>query len=322
MIFKNEVIEIFKVLNGGLLTTVQDLGRYGYQKYGLSVAGATDHYSHRMANILVCNEESSATLEITLMGLKLEALTNKVIAITGGDLNPYLNNEPAPMWKSFLIKEGDVLHFKRNLSGCRSYLAVSGGINVDKVLGSRSTDLFSELGGYEGRALKKGDIIHTYDVINKTRKYHGRFTPSSYIPEYLNEITVRVVLGPQDDAFTKQGLDTFFSSTYTVSKDSDRMACRLEGEQVEHLHGADIKSEGMFSGAIQVPRNGLPIVFQAGRASVGGYTKIGGVISIDQSKIAQLKPGDKIRFKKISLEEAHNLYREEEKLFNYFKVSY
>lgn len=312
---------MFEVQNGGLLTTVQDLGRYGYQKYGLAAAGATDRYAHRMANILVCNDKNAATLEITLMGLKLRAMKKTVVAITGGDLNPFLNEKPAPMWSSFIMNKDDVLHFRGNVTGCRAYLAVAGGINVDKVLGSRSTDLMSELGGFNGRALQKGDIVKTFQVNHHTKRRHGRRIPPKFIPNYLNEVSVRVVLGPQDDAFTEEGLNTFFSSTYKVSTDSDRMACRLEGNEIKHVSQADIGSEGMFVGAIQVPKNGLPIVFQAGRPSVGGYTKIGGVIAVDQSKIAQLKPKDYIRFEKTSLEEAHKLYRNEEKMFKLLKIS-
>lgn len=313
---------MFAVENGGLLTTVQDLGRHGYQKYGLAVAGANDQYAHRMANILVCNDKSEATLEITMMGLRLKVLQRTVIAITGANLNPQLNNSPAPMWTSFIVNKGDILNFKGSKSGCRAYIAVAGGIDVDPVLGSRSTDLVSELGGYKGRALKKGDTIRTGLVNQVIKKRYGRRVPPKYIPEYPNEVSVRVVLGPQEEAFTKEGLDVFFSTTYKVSPDSNQMACRLEGEKIEHVSQADIKSEGMFSGAIQVPRSGLPIVFLAGRASVGGYTKIGGVIAVDQYKMAQLKPGDSVRFNKTTLEEAHELYRNKQQLFNLLKTSY
>jgi len=315
------VIKIFEVVNGGLLTTVQDLGRQGYQKYGLAASGATDHYAHRMANILVCNNKSAATLEVTLMGLKLIVMKQTVIAITGGNLNPFINDRPAPMWTSFMVNEGDTLHFKGSASGCRAYLAVAGGIDVDVVLGSRSTDVVSQLGGMEGRALKRGDIIRVKNERTLTRRIHGRRIPPDLIPEYLSAINVRVVLGPQEDAFTEEGITTFFSSQYKVSTDSDRMACRLEGAEIAHSKSADIKSEGMFMGAIQVPKNGLPILFQAGRPSVGGYTKIGGVISVDLPRVAQLKPGDHIQFEKTSLEKAHELYREEEKMFKLLKVS-
>lgn len=315
-------MSLFEVLSGGLLTTVQDLGRKGYQKYGLPVSGATDHFAHRIANILVCNDENAAALEVLIFGLKLKVLKQTVIAITGGDLRPYVNSKPSPMWKSLAVNEGDIIEFKGTNTGCRAYIAVSGGVDVHSVLGSRSTDVIGNIGGIDGRALKRGDIIHKVDRELNEKKIHRRRIPPELIPEYLPKVTVRVVLGPQDDAFTKEGIQTLFSSKYTVSTDSDRMACRLEGPKIKRCKPADILSEGMFSGAIQVPKNGLPILFQTGRPSVGGYTKIGGVITVDLPKVAQLKPGDTIRFEKTSLEEAHNLLRKEEKLFNLLKASF
>lgn len=313
---------MFAVENGGLLTTVQDLGRSGYQKYGLAAAGATDRYAHRLANILVCNDEDAATLEITMMGLRLVALETTVIAITGANLNPYLNGKLAPLWTSFIINKGDKLHFKGNHVGCRAYLAVAGGIEVNPILGSRATDLMSHIGGYHGRPLQKGDIIQTGQINNSTVRRFGRRVPSYLIPTYENKTSVRVVLGPQDEAFTDEGINTLFTTTYRVTQDSNQMACRLEGKEINHVAGADISSEGMFPGAIQVPKNGLPIVFQSGRPSVGGYTKIGGVISVDQQKVAQLRPGDYIRFEKTTLEKAHQLYCKERKLFNLLNISY
>lgn len=307
--------DIFEVTSPGLLTTVQDLGRKGYQQYGLAVSGATDPYAHRMANILVCNSESAATIEITVIGPKIKVLQTAVLAITGGQINPQLNGQHVRMWRSFTVHEGDELSFKGCVSGCRAYIGVAGGIDVESVLGSRATDLMSEIGGVRGRSLNKGDLIHVRDRGKATQQIAGRILPSVYIPLYKNEITVRVVRGPQDDAFTRKGMNTFLSSTYTVSIDSDQMACRLEGERIEHATCADIASEGMFIGAIQVPENGLPILFQAGRPSIGGYTKIAGVVSVDLPKVAQLKPNDRISFTEIDLREAHELLVEQERLF-------
>lgn len=317
------MVTIFEVEHGGMLTTIQDLGRYGYQKYGLSTSGALDRYAHQMANILVCNNLHEATLEITLMGLKLRALRNTVVAITGGDLTPLINGKRAPMWTSFKVKENDLLHFKGCISGCRAYLAIAGGIKIEKALGSRATDLLSRLGGMEGRPLKKGDIIASNHLSEKyLSRALRRKAPPELIPKYKSETKVRVILGPQIESFTEKGIDTFLNSTYKVALDSDRMACRLEGNEIEHKEKADIRSEGMFTGAIQVPQNGLPIVFQSGRPSVGGYTKIGGVITVDQPKIAQLKPGDYVRFERIDLKQAHHLYREKRKIFNILKMSW
>lgn len=313
------VVPIFEVLKPGLLTTIQDLGRKGYQKYGLAVSGAADSYAHRIANLLVGNSEQEATIETTLVGLQLKALNNMVIAITGGNLQPEINNQAVPMWTSFSIQEGDILNFKRSLSGRRAFIAVAGGIKAEMVMESRSTDIIGGIGGIEGRALRKGDIIEAYQRFS-TRPNRRRLLPS-LIPKYPNHIKVRVVLGPQDDAFTKKGIDTFLSSEYTVSIASDRMACRLEGPVIEHRKGADILSEGMFQGAIQVPQNGQPILFQVGRQSIGGYTKIAGVITADFPRVAQLRPKDRITFECVTLTEAHNILREQERLFQLLKAS-
>lgn len=303
----------FEILHPGVLTTVQDLGRHGYQKYGLAVSGSSDQYAHRLANLLVANSPKAAVLEVTLVGLKIKILKSTVLAITGGDLQPKLNGRPVPMWSAFPVQEGDVLHFSGVKSGCRAYLAAAGGIDVPLVLGSRSTDTVGKIGGFESRPLQKGDIIKTFSVpLSKVAKLRKRLHPD-LIPEYPEHLDIRVVLGPQEDAFTERGIKTFFSSTYTVSKELDRMGCRLEGPTIEHREGADILSEGLFMGAIQVPKNGLPIVFLVGRQSVGGYTKIGGVISVDMPKLAQVKPGNTIRFHQVDIAEAQRLYREAER---------
>ncbi|KQL54289.1 KipI antagonist [Heyndrickxia shackletonii] len=307
-------------MNPGVFTTVQDLGRSGYQKYGLAVSGSADHYSHRMANILVGNPESSAVLEVTLMGLKLKSLKPTVIAVTGGDLTFTINGYPAPMWSSVKINEGDIIHFSGCRSGCRAYISILGGITVPKVLGSRSTDTVGRIGGIEGRALKKGDIIPFNE--QSLVRFQGvrRRLPKDLIPTYTNTFHLRVVLGPQEEAFTEKAIKTFFSSIYKATKDVNRMGCRLEGPIIEHKTGADIMSEGIFFGAIQVPKNGQPIIFSVGRQSIGGYTKIGGVITADLPKLAQVKPGDSITFEKITIEEAHALLKEKEQAFSILKT--
>ena len=313
---------MFEVIRSGPLTTVQDLGRSGYQKFGLPISGALDYYAHRMANILVGNDEQAATLEINLLGLQLQVLKDVVIAITGADLNAHINDDVAPMWKSFLVKEGDIIHFKGTISGCRAYLAVAGGIDVEKKLGSRATDMIGRIGGINGSEVRPGDRIKVLPSLKPFNQIRNRRIPKDLIPQYSSEVVVRVILGPQEHAFTKEGIQTFFASEYTVSTDSDRMACRLEGPKIEHQTQADILSEGLFSGAIQVPKNGLPILFQGGRPSVGGYTKLGGVITVDLPKVAQLKARDKIRFEKIELKKAQELLIEEMKALHFLsKIS-
>ncbi|ASN06519.1 5-oxoprolinase subunit C family protein [Virgibacillus necropolis] len=313
-------VTIFEVLNPGLFTTIQDLGRSGYQKYGLAVSGSADHYSHRLANILVGNPESSAVLEVTLMGLKLLTLKNGFIVVTGGDLNFTINGSPVQSWKTIKVNEGDIIRFTGCNSGCRAYLGVAGGIYVPKVLGSRSTDTVGKIGGIDGRPLKKGDVIQVGKQPTNNFRIIKRRLPKELIPSYTNSVNLRVILGPQEEAFEQEAIDTFFSSKYKVTKDLDRMGCRLEGPILNHTKGADIVSEGIFFGAIQVPKNGQPIIFLVGRQSIGGYTKIGGVISVDLPKTAQVKPGDHITFEKVTVEEAHRLLKERERKFSVLKM--
>ncbi len=302
-------MEIFEVIQPGLLTTVQDMGRYGYQQYGVPVSGAMDDYALRIANLLVGNDEGEACLEITLLGLQLRVLEDTVVAITGAELSPLLNNSSLPMWEAVTVSPGDTISFPWSKKGCRSYLAVAGGIDVPKVMGSRSTYVKSHIGGFKGRPLQVGDRL-------KSGEAHpgalGIRLPSQYIPEYQNQSELRVILGPQDDHFTEEGIHTFLHAEYAVSTEADRVGYRLQGPRIEHKIGADIISDGIPLGAVQVPRDGLPIVLLADRQTTGGYTKIAVVITVDIPKLAQAKPGDKVRFSQITEEGAHRSLREHE----------
>ena len=301
--------EVFEVIQPGLLTTVQDMGRYGYQQYGVPVSGAIDNYALRAANLLVGNHEGEACLEITLLGLKLRVLANTVVAITGADLNPILNNGSLPMWEAVIAGSGDTISFSRPRRGCRSYLAVAGGIDVPKVMGSSSTYVKSRLGGFEGRPLRAGDRLKS----GKARPaILRRRLPPQYLPEYRNANELRVILGPQDDRFTEEGIHTFLSSEYTISTESDRVGYRLQGPRIEHKAGADIISDGIPLGAVQVPGDGLPIILLVDRQTTGGYTKIATVITADIPKLAQSGPGDTVRFRQITEEAAHRVLREYE----------
>lgn len=306
----------FKVINPGVLTTIQDLGRYGYQKYGLAVSGSVDQYAHRMANIIIGNPENAAVLETTLVGLKLKTLKSTVIVITGGDLRPKVNGKPVEMWKSFKVNKDDLVTFSGCRNGLRSYISIAGGVDVPNILGSKSTDIIAEIGGINGRKCESGDLIKTDIQTGLNKRLTGRRLPASLIPDYPSHLDVRVILGPQEQAFKPSSIKKFFSSIYTVGKEIDSMACRLDGPKIKHIGEADIFSEGMFAGAIQVPRDGLPIVFLHGRRSIGGYTKIGGVISVDLPRLAQIKTGDTIQFHQIEIEEAHKEYIKSKKLFN------
>jgi len=309
----------FEVLEPGILTMVQDLGRYGFSQFGVPPSGALDTFSFRVGNLLVGNQEEEACLETTVMGPKLKALQEVVIAITGGDLFPTLNGESLEMWRTHLLVEGDVVTFKRIRSGCRAYLALSGGLIVPKIMGSRSTYLSGRFGGLQGRALKRGDILYMLDRLPSLKKLGLRF-PGDWIPSFEKEVMLRVIPGPQDHHFTEKGFQTFSSSAYQVTPQCDRMGMRLEGPKIERRPDVEesIISEGLISGAIQVPGDGKPIIILT-ELVTGGYTKIATVISTDLTKVAQIKPGNQVRFEPISIEKAHHLLKEQEGRLKEFK---
>ena len=314
-----ERVAAFEVLEPGVLTTIQDLGRYGFSQFGVPPSGALDTFSFRTGNLLVGNREGESGLEVTLMGLKLMTLKEVVISITGGDLFPTLNGEPLAMWRTHLLVEGDVVHFKKVRAGCRAYLAVSGGFVVPRIMESSSTYLSGKFGGLEGRKLKKGDILYSLDLSSSLNKLGLQF-PIDWISFLEKERALRVIPGPQDHHFTKEGFQTFCSSLYQVTPQCDRMGVRLEGPKVERRSDVEesIISEGMIAGAIQVPGDGKPMIILT-ELVTGGYTKIATIISTDLPRVAQLKPGDRVQFMPISLEEAHHLLREQEERLKRFK---
>lgn len=299
-------MKTIEVIRPGLLTTVQDSGRYGYQQYGVPVCGAMDGYAFTVANLLVGNDEWDACLEISLLGPCLRVLNDTVVAVTGADLNPTVNDKPLSMWEAARVRCGDIISFGEPRTGCRGYLAIAGGIDVPEVMGSRSTYVRSRLGGLDGRPIRSGDSLDT----GGSRPVLTAKLPRQYIPDLMSENTLRVILGPQHDRFTEKGIHTFLGSEYTVTAQADRMGCRLEGPPIEHIHGADIVSDGIPPGAVQVPADGLPIVLLADRQTTGGYTKIATVSTIDLSKVAQAQLGDRVRFLEIARSEAHRLLSE------------
>lgn len=312
-------VAVFEVLEPGILTTVQDLGRYGFSQFGVPPSGALDSFSFRAGNLLAGNREEEACLETTLMGLKILALKEVVIAITGGDLCPTLNEEPVAMWRTHLLGEGDVIRFQKVRTGCRAYLAAGGGFVVPKIMGSSSTYLSGHFGGFEGRKLRRGDILFTLDIPSFLDKLGFQF-PMDWIPFPGKEISLRVIPGPQNRHFTEAGFQTFCSSSYQVTPQCDRMGARLEGPRIERRPDVDesIISEGLISGAVQVPGDGKPIIILTELVS-GGYTKIATIISPDLPKVAQLKPGDQVRFLPVSIEASHHLLREQEERLKDFR---
>jgi biotin-dependent carboxylase-like uncharacterized protein len=261
-----------------------------------------------MANALVGNIHSEAVLEVTVFGPSLKVSGEGAVAITGGDLSPFLNDSPLPMWESVAVCPGDTVRFKRVKSGCRAYIAVAGGIDVPIIMGSRSTYVAGKIGGIDGRPLAAGDRLNKGEGDGKV----GIRVPSDLVPVYSNDIEIRAILGPQDDYFSKN-VERFFTSTFTVSTKADRMAYRLEGEAIRHREGVvkSIISEPSVPGGVQIPPDGRPIILLV-EQTVGGYTKIATVISPDIGKVGQAKPGDRIRFQRVELKEAHEVLKKEE----------
>ena len=295
-----------KFANGGFITTIQDMGRTGYQEFGVPAAGVMDTMAFRKANILVGNDENEAALEITLMGPMFTFTSDNIIAVTGGNLGAKLNGKDIPMYQAVLAKKGDTMSFMGIKSGSRAYVAFAGGLDVPVVMGSKSTHLKSNLGGFEGRKLGPGDEIEFTAPKTALPNMSKRTVPAD---DYSKaSCTLRVILGPQDDCFTEAGIKTFLSSTYTLTNEADRMGLRFEGEKIEHKNGGDIITDGISFGAVQVPSHGTPIVMMADHQTTGGYTKIACVVSVDLPELAQCMPGHTVRFKKIGIEEAQELY--------------
>lgn len=297
-----------KIIASGPLTTVQDLGRGGYMSVGFSENGAMDSYSMRIANILVGNDEGEGTLEMTFMGISAEFDCDAVIAITGADMSPELNGDPIESYRAVSVHRGDILTMKTALNGMRAYLAVAGGFDIEKRMGSLSTNLKCKLGGFEGRKLAAGDelpIKRSSRLISE-RKTYSRNT-------YPDSMTVRVILGPQNDYFTDTGIKTFLSKEYTVSEKTDRMGVRLCGEKIENKNGVDIISDAIAMGSVQIPASGEPIIMMADRQTTGGYAKIATVISADLWLIAQARAGVKISFRSVNERRAVNILRKQEK---------
>lgn len=288
------------IVKPGLLTTVQDLGRYGYQATGVPVAGPMDAFSHRLANQLAGNEPEAATLEITLIGPEMIVEADTTMAISGAHFEVACDDRPVAMGASFEVRAGQRLKFGRIIEGARAYLAMAGGVQTPPVLGSRATHLVSHMGGHEGRALVAGDRVPIAAVPGPRpqRKAVGLTLPSK------RRALLRVVPGPQDDWFDADALKTIAGVSFRVSPRSNRMGYRLEGPPLARVREGELISEPVGIGAIQVPSAGEPILLMADRQTAGGYPKIGHVISADLPLAGQLAPGDFIEFLICSRQEA------------------
>ncbi|HET6522491.1 MAG TPA: biotin-dependent carboxyltransferase family protein [Geminicoccaceae bacterium] len=294
----------------GLLATVQDLGRFGYQDLGMPVAGALDPLALRVANALVGNGQGEAALEMGLMGPEFRVAAESCRVAFCGPVRPTLAGEPPRQlepWRSYRLVRDQVVRVGAVTGASVAYLAVEGGFAVPPFMGSRSTYLRAGLGGFEGRALRAGDRLPLRREAAGDRKEMAVGGPPDY-----GSGPVRVVPGPQDDHFTGAAVETFLSSEYVVSKDADRMGLRLEGPKLEHRDGWDIVSDGIVTGSVQVPGSGLPIVLLVDHQTAGGYTKIATVISADLPRVGRMLPGQRLAFRAVVVEEAEALRREQE----------
>lgn len=311
-----------RVLKPGMLTTLQDSGRNGYQHYGVPVSGAMDLFSHRVANVLVGNPGDEATLEMTLQGPRLEFDCDTLIAICGGDLTPMIGGTAVPEGKAVRVRAGSVLDFGACRSGCRAYLAARGGFDVPRVMGSRSTYEAAQLGGMHGRALRKDDRLpigqaagNIYPALyaELTRSRLACAFPNWAVNQHSEKFgrmpqTARIIRGRHWEAFPAVAREALTGTEFGIAPDSNRMGFRLDGATIDPGKRLEILSEGVTFGTIQVPPGGKPIILMADRQTVGGYPKIAEVASVDLHLLAQLKPGDRLRFKLVSLARAHALW--------------
>ena len=300
---------MIRVLDPGPLTTVQDLGRAGQLRFGIPPSGPMDRESFILANRLVGNPEGAAGLECTVAGPRLSIEAPCTLAVTGADAPVTVNGTPVRSWATLRLGVGDVVKIGAATSGARLSIAVAGGIDVPEVLGSRSTYVRGRLGGYAGRALRKDDLLRIHGVPAPPERWPERWIHPDALPEVETEPTLRVVLGPQADRFTDEGIATLLTSAYEMLPQSDRMGARLSGPRITHTSGHDIVSDGIALGSIQVPGDGQPIVLLVDRQSTGGYTKIATMCSFDVRRLSQVRPGRRVRFQAVTVEQAHELLR-------------
>jgi len=300
----------------GMMSTIQDLGRYGYQRFGMPVCGAMDHFSLQLANTLVGNTAGEACIEATLTGPSIRFLDAANVAICGADMQARLNGLQARNNRLISAKAGDLLSFAGLLSGCRSYIAFSGGVEVEQVMGSRSTYVAAGIGGHAGRALKHGDKLK---LGKAPKRPVQKKIPAPLLIDYSKDRSLRILPGPEIKLFGFESIRNLLTTKYEVSPQSNRMGYRLQGGPLFTLdETADIVSSGIPMGTIQVPANGQPILLMADRQTTGGYPRIAVVASVDHTHAAQLRPGDQFGFSEIKLIKAQQLYLQRQKLLAEF----
>lgn len=293
---------MLEILDPGLLTTVQDAGRKGWARYGVPPSGPLDEVAFTAANVLVGNLPDAAALESTFTGPTLRVMRECLIAVCGATFDLWVGTLPVPMWHAVYVRAGRLITFGARRSGARAYLAVSGGIALPPFLGSQATYLPGGFGGLDGRALRAGDRLPLgAATMHNPAQYAGRVWPADHRPPYTPQPTLRVVLGPQDNYFTAEGLATFLNSAYQLTPEADRMGARLHGSPIAHCGPTGIVSDGVVAGSVQVPPDGQPIVMLADHQTTGGYPKIATVVRADLPLLAQCLPADRIRFATVTL---------------------
>jgi antagonist of KipI len=297
-----------RVVLGGPSTTVQDLGRRGLQHEGVPEGGAMDTVAARIANLLVGNEENAALLESTLAGPALLFSNAAIVALGGGDFGATLDGEPVAPWHAFPVRPGATLALGNARSGCRAYIAIAGGIDVPVVLGSRSTCMPARFGGFEGRPLRAGDVLR----VNDTALPHLRRALAAALRP-VHATTVRLIAGEHQPLLDEASRDALFGDALRVSSRSDRMGYRLAGATLRLREPIELLSAGVTNGTLQLPPGGEPILLMADHQTTGGYPVLGHVAAVDLGSVAQLRPGDPIRFAEISLDDAQRLYLERER---------
>jgi antagonist of KipI len=302
---------LIQVQDPGLFTTVQDLGREGFGPLGVSPSGAADAISLRLGNRLVGNAEGAAGLEMTLLGGTIGFPEGGLVALTGSDFGATIDGKRVELWSSFEAKAGQALRLGPTRSGARCYLCIRGGIEAKLFLGSASTHILSGLGGHEGRALRKGDVLNVGAASGPTRiqKLSARAKQ-----ELRPRKALGITPGPQREWFSESAQRLFHESKYRVAEESNRMGIRLEGPAIPAPSGGEMVSEGVTLGAIQVPEGGKPIILFVEQQTTGGYPKIANVISADFHSLGQLRPRDEIRFERVEWETARALLRKQEEL--------
>ena len=294
------------------LVTFQDSGRRGFASYGVPTSGPMDWFAHQAANSLVGNSVNAPIVEIGMGEAVFRAKRNCILAVTGAGYEVLNYVWTFPLWTSFFVRAGWVVHVKKKSGGNWAYLAAAGGFEVETVLNSRSTYLRGGLGD----SIHAGDILQTGKPSNELLKLAARNFPVEKYMTYSQSPVIEVIPGPQNERFTEEGFLTFLNSEYTLSASFDRMGYRLDGSPIQHSAGADLISEGIMMGSIQVPANGQPIVMMADSPTTGGYSKIASVVKTSLPLLAQCEAGvSKIRFKEITVEEAQEKYRQTSAFF-------